>query len=208
MLNKKHLDAEQSGQFFQAASQYPLGGDYAEAEILRLFIFFRTNPNPLMVFSPTGEVIKVNPAAERLLNRWQIEQSDLLPEAHLQIVRSCLAGQREYRVEVAVKQRVFALTYHALPSFKLTYLYVLDITEYRQAEEEFLLVANSTIERIKRAVMQIQGFQRSLPKRVGWRQVLLGADCLEHRPSMADLFVAMDGCAFSTSLEPTKSKPG
>lgn len=206
MLNKKHLDAERDRPFFQAASQPPLGDDYAEAGILRLSNFFHTNPYPVLVFEPTGEVIKINPVAKKLLQRWQINQANLLPQNHRQIVRSCLAGQHDYRVEVAVNERVFALTYHSLRSFDLAYLYVVDVTEYRQAREEFLRVVLKTIGRINLAILQVQGFRRSLPKPPTWRQALLGPDWAEHRPSTADLFVAMDGCVFSTALDPTSSQ--
>ena len=110
--------------------------NYADADIIRLAAFIRNNPNPILVFSPDGEVIKTNPAAVRLLKRLQMEPLAILPKEHPQIVTACLTKQQsEYTVELTVKSTKLIvnstrmeLTYHALPAFKIVYLYIIEIT--------------------------------------------------------------------------------
>ncbi len=112
--------------------------DFSEkADLLRLSVFFRNNPVPILVCSPDGEVIKLNPAAEKMVRRQVgLRETELLPTNHQGLVQACLAGEiKEYTVAHVIggdrkSQRVFAITYNAVPSFKLVYLYIVDITEY------------------------------------------------------------------------------
>ncbi|UBF26792.1 hypothetical protein K9N68_02010 [Kovacikia minuta CCNUW1] len=198
MVNKKYLDQDRGGQFpsderlvANTAFCQSSNHDYADADILHLSTFFRNNPNPILIFSPTGDVVKANPAAERLLKRIQIQETDLLPADHRQIVAACLEGRlKEHAVEVTVNDRVFALTYHSLSSFRMVYLYAIEITEYRRAEADLLRIASNTVALAKLAVSRLQAFRTTLPQPA-------------HPPSpqdaFADLFVAMDGCVFSAS---------
>ncbi|MGA7933554.1 MAG: hypothetical protein WCA35_08405 [Kovacikia sp.] len=199
MVNKKHLDVDRDGQFDSPSKlstdtawcQPLFNRDYADADILRLAAFFRDNPNPILVFTPVGDIVKVNPPAERLLRRLPIPATELLPENHRQIVQACLAGQlKEHGVEVSINNHVFALTYHPLPSFGMVYLYVIEITDYRRAEADLLQVAANTVALAKLAISQLQAFRTTLPKPAQRRRP---AD------AFADLFVAMDGCVFSAS---------
>jgi len=65
-----------------------------------------------------------------MLKRLQIQETDLLPGNHQQIIDACLKGElKECGAEVTVSDRVFALTYHSLSSFKMVYLYAIEITE-------------------------------------------------------------------------------
>jgi hypothetical protein len=162
--------------------------DYADADILKLSTFVRSNPNPILVFSPEGHVVKANPAAERLLKRLAIAESDLLPEEHQQIVWECLEGRlREYGIEVSVKNHIFALTYHPLPAFRLVYAYAIETTEYYQAEAELLRIANHTLSLAKQAVHRLQSFRASFPRQVPMRR----------SNALDGFFIAMDGCIFS-----------
>lgn len=195
MVNKIHFNTEPSEQIpdlsLRSATsnlhQTQLNHDYADADILRLSTFIRSNPNPILVFNPDGTVMKANPVAERLLKRLRIEETDLLPEDHVQIVQACLAGKmREFCVEVNTQSHVFALTYHTLPAFKLVYCYAIDITDFRQAEEDLLQIVSSTIALAKQAVFRLQTFRKTLPKPARRKQP----------DPFSDVFVAMDGCVF------------
>ncbi|QZZ19387.1 hypothetical protein J5X98_18660 [Leptothermofonsia sichuanensis E412] len=168
-----------------------LNHDYAEADILRLSTFFRSNPNPILVFSPDGNVVKTNPAAVRMLKRLHMGELDLLPEDHAQIVQSCLDGRmREYAIEVNTHNRVFALTYHPLPAFKLVYLYAIEITEFRRAEEDLLRMVASTLTLAKQAVLRLQAFRKTPPQSV---------KPSHQQTDLSEMFVAMDGCVFTSS---------
>lgn len=108
---------------------------YSEADILRLATFIRANPYPILVFNPSGELIKANPAAERWFKRLQITQTDVLPANHAQVVQGCLSGElREPSIEVIADRYTVSLTYHAIVAFKLVYVYAIDITKSWQTE--------------------------------------------------------------------------
>jgi PAS domain-containing protein len=195
MLNKNDPNTSKDG-FWENSSvcavpdlpQQRFQHDYADADILKLSTFLRSNPNPILVFSPEGHIIKANPAAERLLKRLAIAESDLLPEEHQQIVRQCLEGRfREYGTEVSVNPYTFALTYHPLPAFRLVYAYAIETTELHRAEAELLRIANHTLILARQAIHQLQSFRASFPRQVSMRR----------NSALDDFFVAMDGCIFS-----------
>ncbi|MBW4580946.1 MAG: hypothetical protein KME42_15370 [Tildeniella nuda ZEHNDER 1965/U140] len=172
--------------------------DYAHADIIHLSAFIRDNPNPILVFSPDGAVVKTNPAAVRLLKRLQRDALALLPAEHPQIVTACLADQRkEHTIEVMINNMYLALTYRSLPAFKIVYLYAIELTDYRQAEAELLQIASKTIDLAKQAVLQLQAFRKTLPQPTVAaapqatvpKQVLLN-----------DIFVSMDGCMFASAV--------
>lgn len=178
--------------------------DYADADIIRLAAFIRDNPNPILAFNPNGEVIKTNPAAVRLLKRLHVEAWAILPADHPQIVTACLTSQQtDHTIEVTVNNHMLALTYHSLPAFKLVYLYVIELTDYRQAEAELLRIAAKTVDLAKQAVLQLQAFRNTLPQ---------STVATAHTPrtdtqteisnayaTLADLFVSMDGCVFASA---------
>jgi hypothetical protein len=204
MVNKKYLDTDKEEQFTQppllatgADVHQPLfKHDYADADILRLSAFFRNNPNPILIFSPDGDVVRANPSAERLLRRLHLQETDLLPAEHRQIVKACLEGRlQDHGVEIAVNDRIFALTYHSLSSFRMVYLYAIEITEYRRAEADLLQIAANTVALAKLAVSRLQSFRNKLPKPV--KQI-------QQQETFADLFIAMDGCVFSASSSPVE----
>jgi PAS domain-containing protein len=213
MVDKNHSAGDRYGQFIDLpleaialeASQ-PLvnramvSRDYADADIIHLAAFIRNNPNPVLVFSPDGEVIKTNPAAVHLLKRLQIEPLAILPAEHLQIVATCLEGQRdEYTTEVSVNNIYLALTYRSLSAFKIVYLYAIELTDYRQAEAELLQVASKTIDLAKQAVSQLQAFRKTLPK-ASASTVAVSQAKASDQPSLDDMFVSMDGCVFASAM--------
>ena len=178
--------------------------DYADADIIHLGTFIRNNPNPILVFSPTGEVIKTNPAAVRLLKHLQTEPLALLPAEHGQIVTDCLEGKRqEYTIEVVVNNIYLALTYRSLPAFKLVYLYAIELTDYRQAEAELLQVASKTIDLAKRAVLQLQILRQTLPK-PAMTEVAAETEAVPRanltKMFVSEMFVSMDGCVFASAI--------
>jgi hypothetical protein len=184
-----------------ASRTSPFGNDYADADIIRLSVFIRSNPNPMLVCNPNGAVIKTNVAAERLSRRLHLDLVELLPPEHSQIVRSCLEGQlKECTVEITASDHTIALTYHPLSSFGIVYLYAIEMTDYRKAEAELLRVASSTLTLAKAAIAQLQQFRQSFTSRTQpqWQPLATTAAgaCIP-----ADLFIAMDGCVFSEKGE-------
>lgn len=174
--------------------------EYADADIIHVAAFLRDNPNPILAFSPDGDVIKTNPAAMRLLKRLNVEPRAILPLDHAQIVSAFLVGQRkEHTIEVTVGNSYLALNYHALPAFKLVYLYVIELTDYRQAEAELVRVASRTIALAKQTVLQLQAFRKTLPQPTGAIEAPQKVESSLSMP-LTDWFVSMDGCIFASTI--------
>lgn len=208
MVSKKNPNPAWQAQFANVRS-LPAGfkplsllphREYADADIIHVAAFIRDNPNPILAFSPDGDVIKTNPAAIRLLKRLNVEPKAILPLDHPQIVSAFLAGQRkEHTIEVTVGHSYLALNYHALPAFKLVYLYVIELTDYRQAEAELVRVASKTITLAKQAVLQLQAFRKTLPQPGGSIDAPQKAESSRPMP-LTDLFISMDGCVFASAM--------
>ncbi|GEM_PF-2330211 len=214
MVNKNNPTIAREGQFYNLPLKtfdfgqraYPSshvlsGHDYAHADIIHLSAFFRDNPNPVLVCSPDGDVIKVNRVAVRLLKRLQLESTDLLPAEHVQIVQACLQGQfKEYTIEITVNNHILALTYYAMPAFEIVYLYAVEITDYRRAETELLQIVANTITLAKRAVRQIHSCRQKLPQPTVPTITTSTVNGSPDQNAIANWFVAMDGCVFAAPM--------
>lgn len=208
MVNKKAQIADWQAQFPDRpvtptglnAHSFLNKRDYADADIIRLAAFIRDNPNPILAFNPDGEVIRTNPAAVRLLKRLHVEPWAILPAEHPHIVTACLTSQQtDHTIEVTVNSHMLALTYHSLPAFELVYLYVIELTDYRQAEAELLRIALKTVDLAKQAVLQLQAFRNALPQATASIEAVSPADVSSAYATLADLFVSMDGCVFASA---------
>ncbi|MBW4469114.1 MAG: hypothetical protein KME45_01780 [Stenomitos rutilans HA7619-LM2] len=208
MVNKKAQIADWQAPFFDRSAT-PTGltshsflnrRDYADADIIRLAAFIRDNPNPILAFNPDGDVIKTNPAAVRLLKRLHVEPGAILPAEHPHIVAACLTGQqKEHTIEVMVNNHMLSLTYHSLSAFKLVYLYVIELTDYRQAEAELLRIASKTVDMAKQAILQLQAFREALPQPTGLISATPHAEMINLHTTLAEMFVSMDGCVFASA---------
>lgn len=193
--NNSNADGQSDPNGGSPASNHPNSGSsqrdsYAEADIIRLSLFLRRNPMPILVCSPDGTVIKLNPAAEKLLRVLHLPELELLPVEHEQFVQTCLAGTHTIpAIERIVGDRVFAITYNPVLSFNLVYLYVVEITDYRRAEDEFLQFTEKTIDPVKHAVMQLRATSRQ------WHWGL--QDFETSKPANQVVFATMDGCVFA-----------
>ena len=107
-----------------------------EQENKRLAAFPIKNPNPFITFSSDGAVKFMNPSAQRTLDRLGLGSIDeFLPESHTQLVQDCMITHSGYRdIEVAVGGRVYSFGYYPDPSGDDVFVYVMDITERKEAE--------------------------------------------------------------------------
>ncbi|NKB88397.1 MAG: EAL domain-containing protein [Acidobacteria bacterium] len=107
-----------------------------ELENKRLAAFPIKNPNPFITFSSDGSVKYMNPSAQRTLDQLGLESIDqFLPATHAQLVQDCMMTRSGYRdIEVAVSSKVFAFGYYPNPSGDDVFVYVMDITERKEAE--------------------------------------------------------------------------
>jgi nitrogen-specific signal transduction histidine kinase len=128
MTTKKYLDDDSDPTERHQAPHSPRAADYAQASIIHLSAFLRNNPSPILVYSADGEIVKVNPAAQRLLKRCQIDTTHLLPPNHGAILQICLAtAGQDPEISRQVGDRIFQLTYQAIAQFHLVSLYITEI---------------------------------------------------------------------------------
>jgi diguanylate cyclase (GGDEF)-like protein len=107
-----------------------------EEENKRLAAFPIKNPNPFITFSSDGTVKFMNPSAQRTLDQLGLESiNEFLPEPHAQLVQDCMITRSGYRdIEVAVAGRMYSFGYYPHPSGDDVFVYVMDITERKEAE--------------------------------------------------------------------------
>lgn len=109
-----------------------------ELENKRLAAFPMKNPNPFITFSTEGEVKFLNPSAERTLRQLGLDSvEEFLPSNHSEIVSECVLTRSGYRdIEVAAGGRVFSFGYYPNPNHEDVFVYVMDITERKEAENK------------------------------------------------------------------------
>jgi len=107
-----------------------------EQENKRLAAFPAKNPNPFITFSSDGTVKFMNPSARRTVELLGLESiEEFLPDSHAQLVQDCMVTRSGYRdIEVAVGGRIYSFGYYPNPSGEEVFVYVLDITERKEAE--------------------------------------------------------------------------
>ncbi|HET7275644.1 MAG TPA: EAL domain-containing protein [Longimicrobiaceae bacterium] len=110
----------------------------AEEENARLAAFSRENPSPILESDGEGNLLHVNPAAQRITEEiGEIDVMALLPDNHRQLVQTCLQNGQGFRsVEVAVGEKVFSWTYHPHQASQVVHLFASDITSRRVMEEQ------------------------------------------------------------------------
>lgn len=118
-------------------------GKTAEEENIRLAAFPRNDPNPVLASDKSGNLIYLNPAAQRAIAKLSIDDpTGFLPKNHLQLVRNCLeSGQSDRSIDVKIADSVFSWSYHPILRLGVVHLYAIDITERQWAEEQLLQAA-------------------------------------------------------------------
>ncbi|HEV2147222.1 MAG TPA: EAL domain-containing protein [Longimicrobiaceae bacterium] len=108
-----------------------------EEENLRLAAFPRDIPNPVLECDAAGRIAYANPAAERAAGEAGVPVEGLLPHNSPQLARSALETGRGFRsVEVALRGRILAWTYHPHPALGVVHLFAEDVTGRRAVEEQ------------------------------------------------------------------------
>lgn len=109
-----------------------------EQENKRLAAFPIKNPNPFLTFNADGTVKFMNPSAQRTLDRLGLGSiEEFLPDSHSQLVHDCMITRSGYRdIEVAVGGRIYSFGYYPNPSGEEAFVYVMDITERKEAEDK------------------------------------------------------------------------
>ena len=136
-----------------------------EQENKRLAAFPIKNPNPFMTFGVDGATKFLNPAAQRTLDELGIEDIEtFLPPKHAEIVTDCVQTRGAYRdIETTVDDRVFSFGYYSNPTGDDVFVYVMDITERKQAEGRLKYDAlHDTLTGLPNRTMVMESLSRSI----------------------------------------------
>jgi PAS domain S-box-containing protein len=109
----------------------------AELEIQRQASFPRSNPNPVLELSATGEINYCNEATVVMARELGRETpARMLPPDTAATVRECLAtGLPKLRVETKIGRRVISWSFFPVSFNNTVHCYAGDITERKRAEE-------------------------------------------------------------------------
>jgi hypothetical protein len=154
---------------------------------------FRHNPNAVFVFAATSALVHQNPVSDRLLNCLNQDYAALLPTHHSELVQACLANQSgEQTCEVTVGETVLALTYFPIKAFDLVYVYAIEVTPFKVAEEELMRLMASAVaftNATKHALIRLKKLRRAVPQWI--------SDPFEMPPAASELDQLIDDLTVS-----------
>jgi len=106
-------------------------------DLERLAAFPRHNPNPVLEFSATGDILYANTAFTEMAEAYNIQPPEkMLPPETSDIVRGCLtSGLPKLRVEITVGSRVWSWSFFPVLSMGTVHAYGGDVTERQRAQE-------------------------------------------------------------------------
>ncbi|MGC9348691.1 MAG: PAS domain S-box protein [Anaerolineae bacterium] len=110
----------------------------AEQEIERLARFPSENPSPVLRIAQNGCLLYANPASLSLLNHWDCQVGQPLPEEWHGLVSDVLSTGLPKDAELEVGDRTLVLTFTPVVDQGYVNAYGLDITDRKQAEKTLM----------------------------------------------------------------------
>jgi PAS domain S-box-containing protein len=110
----------------------------AEREVELLARFPNENPSPVLRVSDDGTILYANEASQALLDAWDVQVGQRLPEEWRCTVAKVLAAQKTTELEFEHEERLFSLTLAPITEVGYVNIYGRDITERRRAQEAFI----------------------------------------------------------------------
>ena len=111
----------------------------AEQEVQNLALFPQENPNPVLRINHAGEILYANPASRRLLQNWNCQIGDRVPEFWQQEITEVTTQQKNKVLDFSCDGIVYAATISYVASSQYVNLYLTNITERISAEESLRL---------------------------------------------------------------------
>ena len=108
----------------------------AEEEALDLSRFPEENPDPVLRISKDGKLVYANRASTLILDSWNCEIKQLVPEKWMNIVSQALSSGAGSNIEVEVENCTYSLVVAPIVSSGYVNLYGKDITLQKQYEEK------------------------------------------------------------------------
>ena len=108
----------------------------AQEEMRKLSRLPGENPNPVLRVDGRGTIIYANASSAPLLEVWQCQVGESLPEYCARLASRTLASGQPDHIEVTCGSDIYALTFAPVKVAECVNLYGLDITERTRAEDE------------------------------------------------------------------------
>ncbi len=110
-----------------------------EADLQKLALFAKHNPNPAMEIAADGAITYSNDAAQKLVAAaGKQDLRELLPYNAADIVRDCLATARsKLHLETRAGERLLSWSFHPLPANSVVHCYFEDVTDRLNLERQF-----------------------------------------------------------------------
>ena len=106
----------------------------AKEEIEILSRFPAENPNPVLRCDLEGRLLYANPASAPILELWNCQVGDLLPEEWYGYITSSFASGYQLHRELQCGGQIFTARITPIPNKRYVNIYAVDITERKQAE--------------------------------------------------------------------------
>ena len=107
----------------------------AEKEIAILAKFPDENPDPVLRISADGQIEYANRCSEPLLNAWNCEVGQRLPDEWCQLISRATASNEAEEVELASGEQIFAVTFSPVVEAGYVNVFGRDITVRKRAED-------------------------------------------------------------------------
>jgi len=107
----------------------------ADEEIHNLAKFPTENPNPIMRINFDGQLIFANQACQEILNDWQCQVGETIPEKWETIVAGCLSTNNHAGMNINIGEKVFSLFFVPILESNYVNLYGRDITKRIESEK-------------------------------------------------------------------------
>lgn len=127
---------EEGKYFFTAIMRDLTERKKVEKELYDLAKFPSENPNPVLRVDKNGIILFANNAGSILLDHWDTQISQPLPEDWHKSILDVLHSGTSKSCEVECNDQIFSLTIAPVPEEGYANFYGLDITERKQSEEQ------------------------------------------------------------------------
>lgn len=107
----------------------------AEAEIASLAKFPTENPNPILRVQTDGRLIYANAASRELLDEWECEVNNYLPEEFRDFITVAVNDNLNKTVDVFCKDKVYSIMLVPIVEAGYVNIYGREVTERKRAEE-------------------------------------------------------------------------
>jgi PAS domain S-box-containing protein len=134
-LSRIYVDGQE---YFLGAVRSISDRQSAEQRTHDLARFPDENPNPVMRISADGQILYYNKPSQDLIDAWNTGPDELVPGWLSELVAECLKNDKAIEQEWEFHDSILFLVLAPVLSEQYVNIYIQDITQRKQAEEELL----------------------------------------------------------------------